>query len=222
MPVIFSTHALHPRATAMLERRRRARRSPRRSMPARWPTKARDADIVIVRAPLPPALFERRRRLRAAIRHGAGLDMIPVEAATKAGVLVANVPGASTRRSVAEHVFFVGDGAAPALPHDRPRPAQGQAGSPAATTPIDASELAGRTIGIIGIGSCRAGMSPTSRRTASAWTSIANSRDPRSLPGRCPLRRARRAGRRERHRRALLPADAGDDGPDQPRPHRAA
>ena len=33
--------------------------SPRRSTRRRWPTKARDADIVIVRAPLPPALFER-------------------------------------------------------------------------------------------------------------------------------------------------------------------
>ena len=51
-----------------------------------------DADIVIVRANLPPVLFERAKKLRAAIRHGAGLDMIPVEAATKAGVLVANVP----------------------------------------------------------------------------------------------------------------------------------
>ncbi len=67
---------------------------------------AEDAEIVIVRAPLPPALFDTATRLRAAIRHGAGLDMIPLEAATRAGVLVANVPGVNAR-SVAEHVFFV-------------------------------------------------------------------------------------------------------------------
>ena len=55
---------------------------------------------------LPAALFDGAPKLRAAIRHGAGLDMIPVEAATAAGVLVANVPGVNAR-SVAEHVFFV-------------------------------------------------------------------------------------------------------------------
>ena len=57
----------------------------------------RGAEIVIVRAPLPRAFSTGARRLRAAIRHGAGLDMIPVEAATKAGVLVANVPARERR-----------------------------------------------------------------------------------------------------------------------------
>lgn len=102
---IFSTHTLHPRATAMLgdagdlvvasalDADTLAR-------------EASDADIVIVRANLPPALFADAPRLRAAIRHGAGLDMIPVEAATAAGVLVANVPAVNAR-SVAEHVLFV-------------------------------------------------------------------------------------------------------------------
>src|SRR5207245_10363550 len=73
--------------------------------PATWAREAKDADIVIVRAHLPPALFECASKLRAAIRHGAGLDMIPVEAATAAGVLVANVPAVNAR-SVAEHVMF--------------------------------------------------------------------------------------------------------------------
>ena len=67
---------------------------------------AEDAEIVIVRAPLPATLFDSAARLRAAIRHGAGLDMIPLDAATRAGVLVANVPGVNAR-TVAEHVFFV-------------------------------------------------------------------------------------------------------------------
>jgi D-3-phosphoglycerate dehydrogenase / 2-oxoglutarate reductase len=63
------------------------------------------ASVIIVRAPIPAALVERAPQLRAAIRHGAGLDMIPVEAATRAGVLVANVPGVNAN-SVAEHVFM--------------------------------------------------------------------------------------------------------------------
>ncbi|TIQ48644.1 MAG: dehydrogenase, partial [Mesorhizobium sp.] len=56
-------------------------------------------------APLPSALFEGATKLRAAIRHGAGLDMVPMEAATAAGVLVANVPAVNAR-SVAEYVMF--------------------------------------------------------------------------------------------------------------------
>ncbi len=105
MPVIFSTHPLHPDATARLEQAgtlQIASTPDERAILA----EASDADIVIVRAPIPAELFARARRLRAAIRHGAGLDMIPVEAATAAGVLVANVPAVNAV-SVAEHVFAV-------------------------------------------------------------------------------------------------------------------
>lgn len=104
MPVVFSTHALHPRAAALIgtAAELRVASDPAADVLLR---EGRDCDVVIVRAPLPAALFSEAPRLRAAIRHGAGLDMIPVEAATAAGVLVANVPGANAR-TVAEHVFF--------------------------------------------------------------------------------------------------------------------
>lgn len=111
---------------------------------------AKDADIVIVRAHLPPQLFEGAWKLRAAIRHGAGLDMIPMEAATAAGVLVANVPAVNAR-SVAEHVMFV----ALALLRqfrvvDRDLRTKGWlAGREHANSN---SELAGKTIGIVGLG----------------------------------------------------------------------
>lgn len=105
MPKILSTHALHPNATAMLADA--ATLVVASALDATTLVEeALDADIVVVRAPLPAALFERATRLRAAIRHGAGLDMIPMEAATRAGVLVANVPGVNAR-SVAEHVLMV-------------------------------------------------------------------------------------------------------------------
>ena len=80
MPVIYSTHGLHARATAMLNPVGELRIAS--ALDAG--TLAREgtqADVVIVRAPLPEALFADAPRLRAAIRHGAGLDMIPVEAA---------------------------------------------------------------------------------------------------------------------------------------------
>ena len=105
MPVIYSTHALHPRAAEMLSAAGELRIASALDA-ATLADEGREADIVIVRAPLPPALFDGAPKLRAAIRHGAGLDMIPIEAATEAGVLVANVPGVNAR-SVAEHVFFV-------------------------------------------------------------------------------------------------------------------
>jgi D-3-phosphoglycerate dehydrogenase len=47
-----------------------------------------DADVVIVRSPLPDDVFDHARGMLAAIRHGAGVDMIPVQAATREGVMV--------------------------------------------------------------------------------------------------------------------------------------
>ncbi|TJW60467.1 MAG: hydroxyacid dehydrogenase [Mesorhizobium sp.] len=149
MRKILSTHPLHSRATAILAGAGRLVVASALD-PKILTTEARDADIVIVRAPLPPELFQGAANLRAAIRHGAGLDMIPVEAATAAGVLVANVPAVNAR-SVAEHVMF----AALALLRrfrvmDRDLRAKGWlAGREHANS---TSELAGKTIGIVGLG----------------------------------------------------------------------
>ena len=149
MPKILSTHTLHPRAAAMLAGAGElvvASALDADTLAA----EARDADIIIVRAPLPSALFERATKLRAAIRHGAGLDMVPMEAAAAAGVLVANVPGVNAR-SVAEYVIF----AALALLRrfrmvDRDLRARGWLAGRDHTN--SASELAGKTIGIVGFG----------------------------------------------------------------------
>ncbi|TIN21785.1 MAG: dehydrogenase, partial [Mesorhizobium sp.] len=104
MARILTTHPLHPRASAMLAGAGELVVASAIDL-ATLAAEARNADIVIVRAPLPPQLFDAATQLRAAIRHGAGLDMIPMEAATAAGVLVANVPAVNAR-SVAEHVMF--------------------------------------------------------------------------------------------------------------------
>jgi D-3-phosphoglycerate dehydrogenase len=150
MVKILSTHQLHPRAADMLL-------SAGELIVASAPDKdtllreGRDADIIIVRAPLPAALLDAAPKLRAAIRHGAGLDMIPVEAATRAGVLVANVPAVNAV-TVAEHVIM----ASLALGRrfrsvDRDLRTQGwMAGRAHADAGRD---LAGRTMGIVGMGS---------------------------------------------------------------------
>ncbi|QND62502.1 hydroxyacid dehydrogenase [Mesorhizobium loti] len=149
MARILTTHPLHPRASAMLAGAGELVVASAID-PATLAAEARNADIVIVRAPLPPQLFDDAKQLRAAIRHGAGLDMIPMEAASAAGVLVANVPAVNAR-SVAEHVMFT----ALALLRqfrrvDRDLRGKGWlAGREHANANI---ELAGKTIGIVGLG----------------------------------------------------------------------
>ena len=60
-------------------------------------------DAFMVRVLLPPDIFEYADQLQVTVRHGVGLDFIPVEAATAKGIPVANVPGTNTL-AVAEHV----------------------------------------------------------------------------------------------------------------------
>ena len=102
--MIFSTHPLHPYVTARLQ-------AAGNYVVATAPTaqaimaQGLAAEVLIVRANIPPEYFAQAGALRAAVRHGAGLDMIPMQAATDAGVLVANVPGANAV-TVAEHALF--------------------------------------------------------------------------------------------------------------------
>lgn len=149
MPIVYSTHPLHPNAAILLDGHADLVIASDLT-PETLAREARAADIVIVRANLPDALFAGASRLKAAIRHGAGLDMIPVEAATAAGVLVANVPGVNAR-SVAEHVIFVALALARrfrAIDGDLRRKGwlAGRAHS------VSARELDGATMGIIGMG----------------------------------------------------------------------
>ena len=102
--MIFSTHPLHPEVTAALQALGPFRVA---SAPTAAAITAESigAEVIVVRAPIPPDVVRREAGLKALLRHGAGLDMIPVEVATEAGVLVANVPGANAL-TVAEHVIW--------------------------------------------------------------------------------------------------------------------
>ncbi|QIG52060.1 hydroxyacid dehydrogenase [Nordella sp. HKS 07] len=149
MPIVYSTHPLHSNAARLLDGHADLVIASDLT-PETLAREAQAADIVIVRANLPDALFAGATKLKAAIRHGAGLDMIPVEAATAAGVLVANVPGVNAR-SVAEHVVFVALALARrfrAIDGDLRRKGwlAGRAHS------LSARELDGATMGIIGMG----------------------------------------------------------------------
>ena len=59
-----------------------------------------DCDGLIVRCQLPQDIFDNAQQLKAVVRHGVGLDFIPVDAATKKGIPVANLPGSNTNAVV--------------------------------------------------------------------------------------------------------------------------
>jgi phosphoglycerate dehydrogenase-like enzyme len=66
---------------------------------------ARIADtsfIVIRTAELPEALIARMPKLKAIVKHGAGVDNIPIPFATSRGVMVCNTPGGNNSTAVAE------------------------------------------------------------------------------------------------------------------------
>lgn len=113
---------------------------------------AADCDVVVVRAQLPDDIFAAAPRLIGAVRHGAGVDMIPIASATEHGVLVANLPGVNSN-AVAEHVLRsmlqLARQAAPMAAQLQAR----TAGWWRARALADAGfELGGRTLGIVGFG----------------------------------------------------------------------
>jgi D-3-phosphoglycerate dehydrogenase len=146
---IFSTHPLHSKVTAALQTLGSYGVA---SVPTAQAIvdESGSADIIVVRAPIPPEVVERESGLRALVRHGAGLDMIPVELATARGVLVANVPGANAV-TVAEHVIW----SAMALLRrysqvDRDLRASGWTAARAHSD--HGRELSGRVLGVLGMG----------------------------------------------------------------------
>ena len=178
MPVIYSTHELHPRATDLLTGAGELKVASALDA-ATLIGESEEADVVIVRAPLPAEVFQRASRLRAALRHGAGLDWIPIEAATAAGVLVANTPGVNAA-TVAEHVLF---GAMAVLRRFRSvdqdlRQSGWNAGR---AHSVKAHELGGKVLGIIGMGNIGRHVARIAR-DGFGLTVLASTRTAASLP----------------------------------------
>jgi len=146
---IFSTHPLHPQVTESLSALGdyKVASAP---TPDAILAESGGAELIVVRAPIPPNVIEREKGLRALVRHGAGLDMIPVDIATRAGVLVANVPGANAV-TVAEHAIW----SALALLRRYPEVNRDLCdnGWSAGRSHADGGrELSGKTMGVLGMG----------------------------------------------------------------------
>ena len=102
-PKVLLTDQIHPALRPLLDEHCEVIVAPN----ANATTLARliaDADGLIVRNKLAADLFDAAPRLRAVVRHGVGLDLIPVDAATARGIPVANLPGSNTI-AVAEYAI---------------------------------------------------------------------------------------------------------------------
>lgn len=109
-----------------------------------------EADGLLVRsaAKVPREVIEKAPRLRAIGRAGIGVDNIDLEAATEAGILVMNTPGGSSV-SVAEHTFALMLSMARSIPQASASTKSGKWEK----KKFLGSELRGKTIGVIGLGS---------------------------------------------------------------------
>ncbi len=150
MSLVFTTHPLHPDAAAMLQGIGDLVVADSLNQ-ATLERQARQADAIIVRAPISEALVASAPQLKAVVRHGAGVDMIPVETCTSLGVLVANVPAANAR-AVAEHALMT---SLMLLRRFRPVDIQTRDGKWAAAraTAEPGAELSEITVGLVGYGS---------------------------------------------------------------------
>lgn len=121
-----------------------------------------EADALVVRTQLPADLLDRAHRLLGIVRHGTGLDLIPVDAATAQAVPVANVPAVNAQ-TVAEYCI----GSCLALARRTVamhRDLHALGWNEARKFSDDAIELAGRTIGVVGVGAIGAKVAEIAHR----------------------------------------------------------
>lgn len=150
---VMLTNPIHPRALAMLEARHRVVTSPDTSADTLREVAA-GADAILVRTLLPADILDHAPRVRTMVRHGVGLDFIPVAEATKRGVPVANVPGANTL-AVVEHVL----GLMLLMARQYHRLDQlTRQGDWECRNRIASFELKGETLGIVGMGRIGCGL----------------------------------------------------------------
>jgi len=137
-----------------------------------------DCDGLIVRCQLTQDIFDGAKQLKGIVRHGVGLDFIPVDAATKKRIPVANLPGSNTN-AVVEYCLA-------AIFYFRRRldlidselRIQGWAKARPSADP--STEVATTTLGIIGFGSI--GSKLANAAMGLQMKTIALTRRPETLP----------------------------------------
>jgi len=137
-----------------------------------------DCDGLIVRCQLPQDIFDGAYQLKAVVRHGVGLDFIPVDIATKKGIPVANLPGSNTNAVVEYCLATIFYFRRRLDLIDSQLRSQGWAKSRPLADP--SSEIATTTLGIIGFGAI--GSKLANAATGLQMKTIALTRRPETLP----------------------------------------
>jgi D-3-phosphoglycerate dehydrogenase len=153
-PTILLTDPIHPDAHARLAADANIVLLPdglaREDSEAALRAMLADAHGLIVRRQLPPDVFDTPHQLRGVVRHGVGLDFIPVAQASAQRIPVGSTPGVNAN-SVAEYVvaaMFAMSRQLAQFDHEV-RQGNWQARRTAATRTF---ELRGRTLGVVGYG----------------------------------------------------------------------
>src|SRR5208283_4302496 len=120
------------------------------SSPKEYAKHLPEADALIVRSAVQvnQSVLDQAPRLRAIGRAGVGVDNVDLDAATSAGVLVMNTPGGNAI-SVAEHTLAL----MLAMARHIPEATQSTTGGKWEKKKFMGSELRGKSLGIIGLGS---------------------------------------------------------------------
>jgi D-3-phosphoglycerate dehydrogenase len=120
------------------------------SSPATLKRLAVDVDGILIRSKLPDDIFDAAPRVRGVVVHGTGTDLVPVAAATARGVMVANLPGINAQ-SVAEYCAMAMLMLARNI-FSITRTLRADTWDNARLLGSPARELAGMTVGIVGVG----------------------------------------------------------------------
>ena len=146
---------MDPAGAAMLTGVANIVSTPEQSVASLYKTIA-DADILVVRSQLPADLFDHPNRLIGVVRHGTGLDLIPVASATAHNIPVANVPGVNSQAVVE---YCVASFLALARGFGRMDQTLRNAGwGKARAFTGSATEIAGKSVGIVGLGAIGAAL----------------------------------------------------------------
>ena len=148
-PIVLLTNPIHPDGEKILSPHAQLLIAPD-AKPETLRSLASDVQGIIVRAKLPDDIVEHAPKLKGMVRHGVGLDFIPVKAATAKGIAVANLPGSNTT-AVAEYCMSaMSQLRRPLYRMDALLRREGW--GPARAVAEQLTELGGSRLGILGVG----------------------------------------------------------------------
>ena len=160
MKRVLLSDAIAPAGEELLSKTTTVIRAPD-SAPATLKRLVRDVDGIIIRSKLPDDIFEAAPRLRGVVVHGTGTDLVPVAAATEHGVMVANLPGINAQ-SVAEYcamaMLMLARRILPIV-----ESLKKDTWDDARRLGSGAHEIAGMTLGIVGVGEIGARLAKIAR-----------------------------------------------------------